>query len=296
MLIPSHDAGKTALAPKRLHIFFAPFQWVESSARTILLHNCQQSVFSGSIFCIVHIPGNTWTAEILYSLLNGCKAGRERTEDMREIFLFVEAHGADKGKPSKLERVKHQTSPRKIKTHLKVDFFKRFLQNQDSCPQIIVVMRDIKDVLASQYRHFKLLTGLKFDLSFDDFLAMHDANRVLFGNPIDYNLGWWAYKDHPHVLIVKYEDMLHDTKAVVKSLGEFINRPVDEATAIEIAEVCSFTQMKGRATRYETINIDRTSFFRKGISGDWKNHFSDEQAHNIDNMIKEKCHPQGLYV
>ena len=179
----------------------------------------------------------------------------------------------------------------------RLTFFKRFLQNQENCPQIVVVMRDIKDVLASQYHHLNLFTGLlKLDLSFDDFLAMHDANRVPYGNPIDYNLGWWAYKDHPRVLIVRYEDMLHDTKAVVKSLGEFINRPVDEATAIEIAEICSFTQMKGRAARYQTTEFDWISFFRKGISCDWKNHFSDEQAHHIDDIIKEKCHPQGLYV
>ena len=261
-----------------------------------VLHSCQRGVFTRSIFCIVHIPGTTWTIEILYSLLNGCKAGRERTESMEEIFLFVEAHLAYQGRPSRLEMVKHQNSPRKIKTHLKVDFFKRFLQNHNNCPKIIVVMRDIKDVLASQYHHLRIHTCLKFDLSFDDFLAMHDANRVQYGNPIDYNLGWWEYKDHPSVLIVKYEDMLHDTKALIRSLGEFINRPVDEATAIEIAEGCSFIQMKGRAARYPSIECDQTSFFRKGITGDWKNHFSDEQAHLIDNMIKEKCHPQGLYV
>ena len=250
-----------------------------------------------SIFCVVHIPGTTWTTEILNNLLNGCKAGPERTESLEEIFLFVEVHLADEGKPPRLGMVMHQNSPRKIKTHLKVDFFKRFLQNQENCPQIVVVMRDIKDVLASQYHHLNLFTGLlKLDLSFDDFLAMHDANRVPYGNPIDYNLGWWAYKDHPRVLIVRYEDMLHDTKAVVKSLGEFINRPVDEATAIEIAEICSFTQMKGRAARYQTTEFDWISFFRKGISCDWKNHFSDEQAHHIDDIIKEKCHPKGLYV
>ena len=251
-----------------------------------------ENVFRWSI---LRISGTTWTMDILYWLLNGSKAGRERTENMDDIFLHVEL--GYPGEPPNLDTIKEQTSPRKIKTHLKVDFFRRFLDDRENCPKFIVIMRDIRDCMVSHYHFIMLLKFLKFDFPFDDFLAMQAANRIPFGDPIDYNLGWWAYKDHPRVFIVHYEDMLRNAKAAVKSLGEFINRPVDGATAAEIAEGCSFVQMRERAATYQKAAYDdKKSFFRKGEEGDWKNYFSDEQAHRFDYMIKEKCHPKGLYM
>ena len=233
--------------------------------------------------------------DILYWLLNGCKEGRERTKNMDDIFLHLEMHLP--GSPPCIDKVMNHPSPRNIKTHLMVNFFERFLNDRDTCPKFIVVMRDIKDCLVSHYHFTRLLKRLPFDLSFDEFLALYNANRFPLGDAIDFNLGWWAYKDHPNVFITRYEDMLHDTKGAVESLGEFISRPVDEATAAEIAEGCSFIRMKERATTYQKVEYeDKKLFFRKGQRGDWKNHFSDEQESYIDDIIKKRCHPKGLYL
>ena len=243
---------------------------------------------------LVYISGTTWTLDILYWLSNGCKAGRERTENMDDIFLFMEAQFP--GEPPILDTVIKQPSPRNLKTHLGYNFYKKFLNNPSECPKFVVVMRDVRDCIVSNYHFMRLVYGEDFGFTFDDFLAMYYANRIPCGDIIEYNLGWWAYKDHPNVFIVHYEDMLQDAKSAVQSLGEFINRPVDEALAAEIAEGCSFARMKERAVTYQKSGFDRDAFFRKGKKGDWKNYFSLDQAKHIENMIKEKCHPKGLYL
>ena len=216
---------------------------------------------------LVYISDTTWTLAILYWLSKGCKAGRERTENMDDIFLFVEVQA-----PDVLDKVMKKNSPRNIKTHLGVEFFKGFLNNPSECPTFIVVMRDVRDCHVSYYHFVKLLNGESFACSFDEFLALYYANRVPYGDIIEYDLGWWAYRDHPKVFIVQYEDMLRDSKGVVMSLGEFIKRPVDGATAVEITvtEGCPFAQMQGRAKTYHKEEYENDSFFRKGKKGDWR--------------------------
>jgi hypothetical protein len=47
---------------------------------------------------------------------------------------------------------------------------------------------------------------------------------------------------------------------------------VSKATLMEIAKVASFEKLSGGRTRGDE---DRASFFRKGVSGDWRNRLSD---------------------
>ena len=60
---------------------------------------------------------------------------------------------------------------------------------------------------------------MKFDLSWDEFVEYGD---VSFGSWWDHVPEWWAQRDEPNVLFLKYEDIKKDLKANVKTIADFI--------------------------------------------------------------------------
>ena len=78
---------------------------------------------------------------------------------------------------------------------------------------------------------------------------------------------------HPaQSLTIKYEDMNARPEVELRRAFEFLGAAHDDATVGEIAEATSFgKQAKGE-------------FFRKGISGDWLNHFTDQNRQDFDRL------------
>ena len=241
--------------------------------------------------------GTTWTLELVYWLRYGCEAGENRTTSFHDVFPeFEMAHM--KG-PSTVDRLKDMPRPLNIKSHLYARFFKRYLDQPEICPKFVVVMRNIKDVIVSFY-HFQSyipVAGFK-GRTFDEFFEKFKDKTIHLGDPIDHMIGWWKYKDHPNVHIVFYEDMLRDTLEHIKAIGSFIDCPVSDETACRIKDGCSITKMRERdlGMYFAAEFYKEATFFRKGGSGDWKNHMSEEQVKFVDDLVKEKCHPLGLFI
>jgi LPS sulfotransferase NodH len=72
---------------------------------------------------------------------------------------------------------------------------------------------------------------------------------------------------------VRYEDLLAEPVGEVVRLLEFLGADSDEEVASGCVEAASFEQLSGGRTQGEE---DSSSFYRKGIAGDWKNHFTEE--------------------
>ena len=201
--------------------------------------------------------------------------------------------------PSTVDRLKDMPRPLNIKSHLYARFFKRYLDQPEICPKFVVVMRNVKDVIVSFY-HFQSyipVAGFK-GRTFDEFFEKFKDKTIHLGDPIDHMIGWWKYKDHPNVHIVFYEDMLRDTLEHIKAIGSFIDCPVSDETACRIKDGCSITKMRERdlGMYFAAEFYKEATFFRKGGSGDWKNHMSEEQVKFVDDLVKEKCHPLGLFI
>lgn len=91
-----------------------------------------------------------------------------------------------------------------------------------------------------------------------------------------------AMEDGPAILgdnytEVRYEDLLENTESEVQRLLEFLGAPSNDKVVRRCVKKASFEKLsKGRQRGEE----DSTSFYRKGIAGDWKNVFTerDEQV------------------
>jgi hypothetical protein len=72
---------------------------------------------------------------------------------------------------------------------------------------------------------------------------------------------------------VRYEDLLADPVGEARCLLEFLEADAREEVARECVEAASFEQLSGGRSKGEE---DSSSFYRKGVAGDWKNHFTEE--------------------
>jgi Sulfotransferase domain len=72
---------------------------------------------------------------------------------------------------------------------------------------------------------------------------------------------------------VRYEDLLAEPVGEVRRLLEFLGADSDEEVVRACVEAASFEQLSGGRSQGEE---DSSSFYRKGVAGDWRNHFTKE--------------------
>ena len=72
---------------------------------------------------------------------------------------------------------------------------------------------------------------------------------------------------------LRYENMLEDTGREMTALFDWLGCDVSDATIAEVVRRNSFQALSGGRAPGEA---DAGSFLRKGIAGDWKNHFDEE--------------------
>jgi len=143
----------------------------------------------------------------------------------------------------------------------------------DLFPQckIIHIIRDGRDVAVSAW-HFNMALNPGKTIarwgSFSGFInefASHWKKGVLHGR----ELGMQKY--HDRYLEVRYEDLLTSTDKVLTTIFEFLSVSTDKELIRQCIDQCKFSTVSGGRQPGEEKS---GSFFRKGISGDWKNHFS----------------------
>jgi len=160
---------------------------------------------------------------------------------------------------------------------------------------VFVVLRDGRDVMVSFYFHsyFKnelynhdLVDQMRMKLPFDDY---NDVEKNLprfieykFTKKWPPRFSWSQFVDNwidREAAVIKYEELLQDPVTNVgKAIEKVIKMKVNYSFISSIVEKYSFKNLSKRASGYE----NRSSFMRKGISGDWKNYFNKEACELFD--------------
>ena len=200
-----------------------------------------------------------------------------------------------------MENALSKPSPRMFTSHLPLCHIKHYIT--DNKVKVIHVRRQIPDVLTSYYHFYETNPFLgRFQGSFDDFFKLFKARHLSYGDPIEYNQGWWDARGNDNILYVTYEEMKRDIRDVIRKAASFLNKSVTDVTVDRIAEVTSISAMKknpyvcpGIITKQLQVEGEITTdqFYRKGVVGDWKLHFNAEQTAYMQERLKETSVPFG---
>lgn len=176
-----------------------------------------------------------------------------------------------------------------IKTHANPSVQNIEVIKSAGITKILIMYRDIRDVTVSRYFHL-----LKFPKGPDEPYAV-DYNRIskeegmkhsatiVIDRMVPWIDGWIeeARLNPEKYLVIKYEQLLEDPAREFGRINTFFDLGMSENKIERILR--KLQEMKKRV-----LDIDRghgqKSTFRKGIIGDWKNHFNPE----VKKLFKER--------
>ena len=124
--------------------------------------------------------------------------------------------------------------------------------------------------------------------SFTDFFKTYfrDENVVFYGLWEKHVDNWLSARNHYNILVVKYEDLIADSCKEISRIAQFIGRDFSSEKIGEIAERTSFASVT-KEKLFKVENGVSDSFLRKGVVGDWKNHFVDVDDEKLMREIAE---------
>lgn len=130
--------------------------------------------------------------------------------------------------------------PRVIKTHLPVYALPKKIWSDGA--KVIYICRNMKDMAVSEYHFWRnfFLT----DITMDDVVNGVVNNTWIYSNHMDHVLNFWNVKHLSNVLFLKYEDLLTDSFATIKTISEFLGRNYSDDQLKGLTDFTSFEKMK----------------------------------------------------
>ncbi len=162
----------------------------------------------------------------------------------------------------------------------------------------IVLLRDPRDVYVSQYYHENFFAGREKNLAIEQFFE-HDPARPLHEDFTVYLEAKLSHRTDPYftfgefvqswinrpgACFVRYEDVLADPEAELIRMIRFVGHPIDPRrirAAVEANRFEATTKWRDGVSR-RPGEADPTRFERKGIAGDWRNHFDRDSCQLIE--------------
>ncbi len=160
------------------------------------------------------------------------------------------------------------------RTHI-LRYLQTFLSRQNDYIKFIVI-RDLRDTLVSLYISLKISHPLLTDQYYKwrktlnrldkegGFIYLMDGILLDIAN---IQLSWL----NDEALLITYENLLADEYTVFERIMNYCQIDVARQRLHEIIRYNSFEAVTGRKPGEEDV----TAHQRKGISGDWRNHFSE---------------------
>ncbi|XP_045202030.2 sulfotransferase 1C2A-like [Mercenaria mercenaria] len=161
----------------------------------------------------------------------------------------------------------------------------------------ILLFRNPKDTAVSMFHMLrKQKIYVNFKLSWDTYLKYWLEGKIPMGSYFEYYNSWQKElnkRPDLDILIVQYEDLkrdsLHELRRIKKYLGlhhsdERLKAVLNKCSLENLKADVDSGEVKTRLTDEKGISI----LFRKGIIGDWKNHFTVAQNQEFEAIVNEK--------
>jgi Sulfotransferase family len=136
--------------------------------------------------------------------------------------------------------------------------------------KFIHITRDGRDVCVSGWFHNQRKAGPDFAKRFPDLNAYIQYTVTQHWLPYIQHAQQFGQQHPERYYELRYEDLHADPAGKTGELLDFLGMDNSQASADACLEAGSFKKLtEGRARGEE----DKSSFFRKGVVGDWQNHF-----------------------
>jgi hypothetical protein len=222
--------------------------------------------------------GTTWLQMMLYQLTSDGNMDFDHISDVVPWFERLPYSGKD---------IDTLPEPRAFKSHLPYrDVPKGRLRYIYCC-------RDGGDVAVSYY-HFRQSEG-RYDGDFEAFFDLFMRGKVPYGNWVDHVAGWWARRDDPNVLFLRYEDAVADLPTFVRVIADFCGVEIDKASLDRVVSRCSFEFMKRHEARFDAAmealwerGLEPDVSFRDGAGEEGRLRLSPEQERRLEDAVRNQ--------
>ncbi|KAH7972480.1 hypothetical protein HPB52_012474 [Rhipicephalus sanguineus] len=282
--------------------------WIHESAHEDLIRSAlTYKPRQDDIFLVTYPKcGTTWTPHLILSILTDGHPPKTVTDFMLAS-PFMELMGA--------ETAEKMVRPVVLKTHF--PFTKLPYSTQ---AKYIYVTRNPYDFCVSYYYHMKSRTPKEIDASFERFCKVFMAGKVSYGDYFDHLLSWYEHRNDPNLLFFTYEQIKEDTDFWTLQTADFMGEQYGKKLRVllsKLVDACTLKNMqsvfneqmrtlvkdmfnlgpdraiksmeahRGKSTDEEPLHSD-DGFVRKGIVGDWKAHFTNDQIEHMKAWIAKK--------
>ena len=172
--------------------------------------------------------------------------------------------------------------------------------------KFIYVMRNAQDQITSHWNmvygmgfHFGT-TNMTFEGGWDDFVEDWLNGNVENGQYFDHVASWYARKDDPDVLLVRFEDLKKIPQKVIKEIANFVGTETSAEHVQSVMKLTSFEMMRKadeqdiglRFMRW--LGVIRRTHVRQGEVGSGRLKFSTEQLAALEQGYQQKLMPLGV--
>nr|XP_018909817.1 PREDICTED: estrogen sulfotransferase-like isoform X1 [Bemisia tabaci]XP_018909818.1 PREDICTED: estrogen sulfotransferase-like isoform X1 [Bemisia tabaci]XP_018909819.1 PREDICTED: estrogen sulfotransferase-like isoform X1 [Bemisia tabaci]XP_018909820.1 PREDICTED: estrogen sulfotransferase-like isoform X1 [Bemisia tabaci]XP_018909821.1 PREDICTED: estrogen sulfotransferase-like isoform X1 [Bemisia tabaci] len=277
----------------------------------------QMDIRDDDVFvCSFPKAGTTWAQEMVWCIANNLDyKGAEVVLPERFPFLdysiiynheVMYEEDPDFSAPDyvmqSVKYVNELNTRRFIKTHLPFRLLPEKLQNFSTQAKIIYMCRNPKDACVSYYRYYQLIGDYTGDF---DTLCNSFRNDMLPYSPFwQHVLEYWAQRNNPCVLFLRYEEMKKDLPSVIRRTATFLGKSLSEEELPRLAQHLSFESMKGnRAVNYKPqIQINKKynlserdgTTMPSGSVGGWKKLMTPQTVKEFDAWSEAKVNGSGF--
>jgi Sulfotransferase domain len=148
----------------------------------------------------------------------------------------------------------------------------------------VVLYRDLRDVAVSHVFYVRR-TPWHPEYPLYSERSTHEGLSLFAARTLSPFVEWvrsWRANAGDIGLFVTYEDLLSDTVGVMSRVAGHFELDASVETVSAVVARHSFEAMSGGRTRGHQ---DDASFFRKGVSGDWRNYFTPELTEVFNDRI-----------
>ncbi|KAL4216984.1 sulfotransferase 1 [Mactra antiquata] len=162
--------------------------------------------------------------------------------------------------------------------------------------KIIVVVRNPKDAMVSMFYHLKNAPQFDFKMTWDLFFTVYTRGEVPFGSYFDYYDSFQAKMEQcktADFLVVHFENLKQNGFEEIKRIQEFIGTNNSDERLQQILDKNTIKKLKADIDSGKVISplvdkFGKSTLYRKGVIGDWKNIFTVAQNDLFDRIIEEK--------